>query len=430
MQKDFGDAVKQLEQGKRQPEASSSQQEPMTPQSSQQRSAFEPWRKAFYGISLYDGESCRPTGFDPADVSTIRDAERQLRQFSGALASANEEKQIRAKAQADASLLESFAGETRLKRSGNCRAAARAFEKTALAIVSQTGEFEVIKSLAEAQAKVDAEAAEAKARADEQARIDADPKLKAQAEAKAKAEADARAREEARRVAEVRAKQEAEAKAKAAAEARANEEAAQKEKRRIQEMELAKAQRSEAYQKSGDAFLRENETKWTYSESKDRMTGKVSGKAGSVQLNSSGAAASVEGVCDKQYDVRFTVLITDKNGNPSISISNRDREGNVRVRYKKNDTLTETILETEDYRNKFSTFFAVTEQRLDALKKDALFQIATLGGSIAIPHLGVQDQTLGVLVEFKTSAGDLIVSIPTTHSAIQKLYSSCSSGSK
>jgi hypothetical protein len=71
MQKDFGDAVKQLEQGKRQPEASSSQQEPMTPQSSQQRSAFEPWRKAFYGISLYDGESCRPTGFDPADVSTI-----------------------------------------------------------------------------------------------------------------------------------------------------------------------------------------------------------------------------------------------------------------------------------------------------------------------------------------------------------------------
>ncbi len=430
MQKDFGDAVKQLEQGKKPPQASSSQQEPQTPQSSQQRSALEPWRKAFYGISLYDGENCRPTGFDPSNVSTIRNVEKQLRQFAGTLASSNEEKQIRAKAEADAGLLESFAGEMRTKRGGNCRNAARAFEKTAQAMLSQTGEFEVLKSLAEAQARADAEAVEAKARAEAQARIDADPKLKAQAETKAREEAEARARDEARRMAEVRAKQEAEAKARAAAEARAREEAALKESQRIQEMELARAKKNEEFKKNGDAFLRENETKWTYSEAKDRMTGKVTGKAASLQLNSGGAAATVEGVCDKEADVLFTVLITDKNGAPAISIANRDGNGNAKVRYKKNDDLTGTILETRDYRNKFITFVSSTEKRLDALKKDFFLRMASLGGVVDIPHLGVQDHTWGILVEFKTSAGDLVVSIPTTHSAIQKLYSTCSLESK
>jgi hypothetical protein len=96
------------------------------------RRALDPWRKAYYGVLIYDQEKCRPTGFEPAGVATIRSAEEQLRKLAGPLASSTEEWTIKTKASEDAS------------RDG-CRTVAKSFEKTALTILRQSEGFEILK---------------------------------------------------------------------------------------------------------------------------------------------------------------------------------------------------------------------------------------------------------------------------------------------
>lgn len=166
----------------------------------------------------------------------------------------------------------------------------------------------------------------------------------------------------------------------------------------------------------GEAFLKENPTSWTYEEQKDRITGKVTGKVTSRQEDN-GVVGSITGQCANDRDrVSFSVIIVDGNGKPTIGISN-SKDGSVLVRYRLNDKVSSTILHEKDFKNQFNLFSAVNEKFLQNPFQAALLTVSETFYDYS--------KAWGVIAEFKTTAGDLIVAIPTRHPAIQKLYQSC-----
>jgi hypothetical protein len=204
---------------------------------------------------------------------------------------------------------------------------------------------------------------------------------------------------------------------------RADEEARQKKIRAEDVARAAKEQLAKDMVVKGDAFLKENPTDWAFTEEKDRMTGQVVAKVTSEQSNENGAVAAVTGQCVSRNKVEFRALIVDEKGKPTVGVSDRvDR--NVRLRYRMNDKLAESALPWVEYNNQFVIFDAMAgEGSTQEAASDPIGLTMVLLG--LMPYYHAYQDVWAVMAEFKTTHGDLIVSIPTRDSAIQRLYRSC-----
>jgi hypothetical protein len=199
-----------------------------------QEEALDQWSRAFYGVVLYREMKCRTTGFTPGNVDRIYEAEARLRQSAETFVTRGKEADIRAEVAKNTSAVSVSREGGTPASGGNCTAASKAFEKTAVAIIENEHAYKTgaalkiqqdlqsqaddarARAAAEAKGRAEAEA-RAKADAEARARVQADARVKAEAEAKAKAELDARIKAQA----EAKVKADAEAKAKADAEAKA-----------------------------------------------------------------------------------------------------------------------------------------------------------------------------------------------------------------
>ena len=199
-----------------------------------QEEALDQWSRAFYGVVLYREVKCRTTGFTPGNVDRIYEAEARLRQSAETFVTRGKEAGIRAEVVKNTSAVSVSREGGTPASGGNCTAASKAFEKTAVAIIENEHAYKTgaalkiqqdlqsqaddarARAAAEAKGRAEAEA-RAKADAEARARVQADARVKAEAEAKAKAELDARIKAQA----EAKVKADAEAKAKADAEAKA-----------------------------------------------------------------------------------------------------------------------------------------------------------------------------------------------------------------
>ena len=199
-----------------------------------QEEALDQWSRAFYGVVLYREVKCRTTGFTPGNVDRIYEAEARLRQSAETFVTRGKEAGIRAEVVKNTSAVSVSREGGTPASGGNCTAASKAFEKTAVAIIENEHAYKTgaalkiqqdlqsqaddarARAAAEAKRRAEAEA-RAKADAEARARVQADARVKAEAEAKAKAELDARIKAQA----EAKVKADAEAKAKADAEAKA-----------------------------------------------------------------------------------------------------------------------------------------------------------------------------------------------------------------
>jgi hypothetical protein len=151
---------------------------------------------------------------------------------------------------------------------------------------------------------------------------------------------------------------------------------------------------------------------WAYSEAKDPMTDNILFQVESIQRNENGVIAEVKGICDSADGIiTFFATITDEDGKPTISIV-RELDYLVAVRYRLNDDVKTVVLSTSDFNNRFKL--------IEILGPAALEKVHVLAEErVAFNNIW------GVLVEFKTDRGNLIVSMPVFHPEIRKLFNSC-----
>jgi hypothetical protein len=163
------------------------------------------------------------------------------------------------------------------------------------------------------------------------------------------------------------------------------------------------------------------------------MTGITVAKVQSKQSNGNGdVIAIVSGVCDLQtHEVDFTALIIDDSGNPTIKVYDRDDQSKaVFVRYRQNDRYSsKSLLSSIEYSNKFLVFAALASEKaakdmINGPYGVTMLMMAALG-SAPVPFFNYYKNTWGVLAEFKTNKGPLLIKVPTEDPAIKQVYDKC-----
>ena len=227
---------------------------------------------------------------------------------------------------------------------------------------------------------------------------------------------------------------------RAAAAAKEREDKA-KEQERAEEIkeENEEAAIRDAVPTKGPEFLNDHHSEWRFSETKDPMTDEAIYSVNSIQRNEDGVVAGVTGTCLKNGTIQFLTTITDDDGNPTIDVVARNLEGNpingaATVRYRLNDNVQTGTLPSSQFNNRFVSLTingpAVinSEKELSADQQQlgqALLAMLALTGALQAVGGVDFDLVWGAMIEFETNKGNLVVSIPVFHPAIQQLYKKC-----
>jgi hypothetical protein len=217
----------------------------------------------------------------------------------------------------------------------------------------------------------------------------------------------------------------------------------QEDRKRAEEMkqENEEAAVKDAVPTKGPEFLNDHRSEWKFSEAKDPMTDEAIYSVNSIQRNEDGVVAGVTGTCLKDGTIQFLATITDDDGKPTIDVIARNLDGKpingvATVRYRLNDNVQIGTLPDSQFNNRFVSLTingpAAINKRKEQLSGDprasqavALLQaFAFLGAAQGV--IGVDfDLVWGAMIEFETNKGNLVVSIPVFHPAIQQLYEKC-----
>jgi len=157
---------------------------------------------------------------------------------------------------------------------------------------------------------------------------------------------------------------------------------------------------------------------WEISTAKNEMTNRTDLKATSVQRNDTGVVVALEAFCDRANGiVAFHGLVVDDKGNPSIQLANRSRNGRaVTVLKKINDDEPSTSnITVIDYSNNFLLFGLSNDDEGGRVYKTQL-----IGSQI----LSLPD-TWRLMMQIKTSRGDITIKFPIFDDAIQQVIRSC-----
>ena len=170
------------------------------------------------------------------------------------------------------------------------------------------------------------------------------------------------------------------------------------------------------------------------------MTDEVVHGVRSIQKNENGVVAEVAGTCLPNGTIRFLATLLDGDGKPTVNVvggKNLDGQpipGAASVRYRVNDTVRVGSIPSTEFRNTFAILTINGRAVIDARKaqddtsatvSQALALAQVLGGGALALSGSDYDQVWGALIEFETNKGNLIVSIPVFHPAIQQLYQKC-----
>ena len=203
------------------------------------------------------------------------------------------------------------------------------------------------------------------------------------------------------------AKKQAEEQAKRAEE-QAKQEAEDREKKRLEE-EAAKAaewrQKIEEAQKRGPEYAaRISDVKWNLQEHTNPMTEEIEYTVSSTQMNDTGAAATVEGFCEKDQ-VPFQATLEDAHDpKTSLGFITSRFDGGIVGKKRINDGSVEpTSFPVEKWRNRITV------------------------SSLFFSHDAAEaaETTWRVMAEIETSRGTLYIKIPMFNGNVQKLIANC-----
>ncbi len=171
----------------------------------------------------------------------------------------------------------------------------------------------------------------------------------------------------------------------------------------------------------GMEFVSKHPSEWEYKETTDVLTDKPVAEVDSTQSNDTGVIGSVQGKCQDDGTITFTVSVSnDKGQTPDII---RSQDGSAKVRYRLNNSLDKQLLPSMDYNNRYEAL-VVAGPKVGVLKRLGLMFSEKVKGV----RLANWDQVWGVLISFETNQGDLVVSIPARNTEIQKLFAFCFGG--
>jgi hypothetical protein len=171
---------------------------------------------------------------------------------------------------------------------------------------------------------------------------------------------------------------------------------------------------------------------WKYVEKVDEMTGKTKAIILSEQRNRAGAVAYVTADCKAPEEIVFAALFTDEQGEP-IKLSNlkfHEEAGRWRVqvgRYRIDDQIGFTNLQTLEYKNRVQVLAVATESAMQQFEKlyGGSLAWAAINGTHSILPVARYKNIKLVKAEFITEFGEIVVTIDTTDANVQRLYNSC-----
>ena len=183
----------------------------------------------------------------------------------------------------------------------------------------------------------------------------------------------------------------------------------------------------------GTAYAAESGTQWSLDSKRNEMTDRTDVVVRSIQNNGRGAVAEIEGNCFKPGILRFTALIVDERGKPTIGLptySSRDNSffGNRRVNA---DQATPITFAGDDFQNKFVALALLqrqTSKKSDLPSTDS--RMASIIESVLMAaKLGLSPQPLETtwrtLVAIDTTAGPVLLKIPLFDKSVRSLVESC-----
>jgi hypothetical protein len=222
-----------------------------------------------------------------------------------------------------------------------------------------------------------------------------------------KARAERKAAEEKAKRAELDARKQAEEEAKRA-EQQAKQETEDRQKKRLEE-EAAKArewrQRIDEAQKKGPEYAaRIGDVKWTLREHANPMTEEIDYTVLSTQMNDTGAAATVEGLCENDRVSFQATLENAHDPNVSLGFITSHFDNGIIGKKRINDGSVEpTSFPAEKWRNRITV------------------------SSLFFTHDAAEaaETTWRVLAEIETSRGTLYIKIPMFNENVQKLIANC-----
>lgn len=174
----------------------------------------------------------------------------------------------------------------------------------------------------------------------------------------------------------------------------------------------------------GEDYANLSETSWESKSEVDPMTDASVVTVQSIQQSGDGTIGFVEGSCVEDRRVRFTALVVDKEGKPTVSIRN-DVGGNefgayageLRVNSQTSENGARFLFERRGAPNRI-VLFEYTPSMWETSENP-------LNEVLGAQPIQLNKLAWRVLVRLQTSGGELLLRVPLSDPSVQKLISSC-----